>query len=168
MKKVLMIALTVLISAAFVTTVFAQVPKTEIDKAKAAGTDKAKAEADKATTAATDKAKAAADKPVKADKPAKVKTMKASGEVLKISEEEGIIVVKGKKGDETYDIKDVKWKVYKDAKEVKTGEIVVISYIDKDGKKVAKIVGKAAKKAAKKEAPKADKTEAPAPAPEKK
>ena len=145
MKKVLMIALTVLISVAFVTTVFAQAPK-------AAAPDKPVAE------------KAA---PVKADKPAKAKAMKAAGEVVKISEEEGIIVVKDKKGDDViYDIKDVKWKVYKNAKEVKAGEVVVISYIDKDGKKVAKVVGKSksVKKAAKKEAPKADKPAAPAPA----
>lgn len=142
MKKVLMIALTVLISVAFVTAVFAQAPK-------AAATDKPVAE------------KAA---PAKIDKPAKVKAMKAKGEVVKISEEEGIIVVKDKKGDDViYDIKDVKWKVYKNAKEVKAGEVVAISYIDKDGKKVAKVVGKS--KSVKKAAPKAEVKPAPAPAP---
>jgi len=81
--------------------------------------------------------------------------MKAKGEVVKISEEEGIIVVKGKDGDVAYDIKDVKWAVYKDAKEVKAGEVVVISYIDKDGKKVAKVVSKSVK-TVKKAAPKAE------------
>lgn len=140
MKKVLMIVLALVISVAFVTTVFAQAPK-------AAAPDKPAAE------------KAA---PAKASKPAKAKTMKVTGEVVKISEEEGIVVVKGKKGDEIYDIKDVKWAAYKNAKEVKTGEIVVISYIDKDGKKVATAVSKG--KPVKKAAPKAEVKPAPAPA----
>ncbi|MCX5815144.1 MAG: hypothetical protein NTX75_02730 [Proteobacteria bacterium] len=159
MKKALMFVLAIIISVAFVTTVFAQAP--------AAAPDKPAAE------------KAA---PVKADKPAKAKAMKATGEVVKISEEEGIVVVKGKDGDVIYDIKDVKWKAYKNAKEVKAGEIVVISYIDKDGKKVAKVISKSVKKDKKAAAPKAEDkpaaasaptpaaapTPAPAPAPAKK
>jgi len=149
MKKVLMIALTVLISVAFVTAVFAQAPKA--------------AAPDKPAAVATDKPAAEKAAPAKA---AKVKAMKGGGEVVKISEEEGIIVVKDKKGnDVAYDIKDVKWKVYKGAKEVKAGEIVVISYIDKDGKKVATVVSKSVKKEAKKAAPKAEVKPAPAPAP---
>jgi hypothetical protein len=142
----------VLISVSFVTAVFAQTPA---EKATKAATDTAKEQAQ--ATGDTMK-----DKATKAARPANVKAMKTKGEVVKISEEEGIIVVKGKKGDETYDIKEVKWAVYKDAKEVKTGEVVVISYINKDGKKVAKVVGKS--KSIKKAAPKVDKPAVPAPA----
>ena len=68
MKKVLMIVLTVLISVAFVTTVFAQAPKA----APAAGTDKPAAVAPEKAATATDKP--AVDKPAKekkAKKPAK-------------------------------------------------------------------------------------------------
>jgi hypothetical protein len=144
MKKALMIVCALFISAAFITGVFAQ-PKP----------------ADK-PAAAPEKAAPAPEK-AKADKPAKAKAMKASGEVVKIDATEKVIVIKGKKGEEIYDIKDVKWKVYKGAEEVKAGDVVVVTYMDKDGKKAAAVVAKSKKAPAKKAVPEAK----PAPAPEK-
>jgi hypothetical protein len=96
--------------------------------------------------------------PAKAEK--KVKTKRATGEVVKVDEVEGIIVVKGKKGEDAYLIKDVEWKVYKGAKEVGAGDVVSITYFEKDGKKVAKTVAK--KGPAKKAAESAAKPAAPA------
>jgi hypothetical protein len=140
MKKALMLVLALVISVAFVTTVFAQAAKEAAPAAPATAPAKAPEKP------ATDKAP---------------KAKKAVGEVVKISEEEGIIVVKGKKGEDAYDIKDVKWKVYKNGKEVKAGEIVAVSYLDKDGKKVATVVAKVPPK--KKAAPAEKKADAPAP-----
>jgi len=97
-----------------------------------------------ATTFAQDKPGAAPDKPTKATKQAKGKRGFA-GEVVKVDIAENIIVVKGKKGEETYDIKDVKWKAYKGADEVKAGDFVVISSMDEDGKKIAKRIMKGKK-----------------------
>ncbi len=117
------------------------------------------AEAPKAEKAApAPKAEAKKAEPATTEK--KAKTKKATGEVVKVSVDEGIIVVKGKKGEDVYDIKDVKWKEYKDGKEVKAGDIVVIGYVDMDGKKAAKTVGKSHAKKAKAEPKKAE----PAPA----
>jgi hypothetical protein len=147
MRKALMIVCVLLISVAFVTGAMAQ-PKP----------------ADKPAAAPEKAAPAPAPEKAKVDKPAKAKTMKGGGEVVKIDATEKVIVIKGKKGEEIYDIKDVKWKVYKGAEEVKAGDVVMITYMDKDGKKAATVVAKGGKKApAKKDAPEAK----PAPAPEK-
>jgi len=111
-----------------------------------------------ATFAAEQKAAPAAPAEKKAADPAKAekkaKTKKATGEVVKVDEMEGVIVVKGKKGEDAYLIKDVEWKVYKGAKEVAAGDKVSITYIEQDGKKVAKTVAKkgSAKKTGKKKA----------------
>jgi hypothetical protein len=157
MKKVLMMALALLISVAFVTTVFAQAKP----EAKPAPAPAAAPAPEKAPAPAPEKK---ADKP--AAEKAKPKAMKASGEVVKIDETEGVIVIKGKKGEEIYVIKDVKWKGYKNGKEVAAGDFVVVTAYDKDGKKVAKEVAKGKKPAAKKEAPKKEEAKpAPAPAP---
>ncbi len=83
----------------------------------------------------------AQDKPAKITKQAKGKKGFA-GEVVKVDIAENIIVVKGKKGEETFDIKDVKWKIYKGADEVKAGDFVVISSMDAEGKKIAKRIMK--------------------------
>jgi len=116
MKKVVMIGLTVLISVAFVTAVFAQAPAPE----------------------------------------KKAKAQKFTGEVVKV--DEAVIVVKTKMGEETFEIKDAKWVGYKDGKEVKAGNVVDVTAVDMQGKKVAKSVAKGKKPAAEK---------APAPAPAK-
>ena len=95
------------------------------------------------TTFAQDKPSATPHKPAKIDRPVRVK--KGGGEVVKVDVAENIIVVQGKKGEETYDIKNVKWKVYKNAEEVKAGDFLVIAFIDKDGKKIAKKIIKSKK-----------------------
>ena len=68
------------------------------------------------------------------------------------------IVAKGEKGDMTFDVAGVKKMA-----EFKAGDKIMVSYMEKDGKMVAK---KVVKQAAKKEAPKKEEAKpAPAPAP---
>jgi Cu/Ag efflux protein CusF len=127
MKKALMIALAVLISVAFVATVFAQAPAKPADKP--AGSDKAPA----------------AEK--KADKKEKPKTFK--GEVTKVDTTGKTITVKGTKGEETFDVSKVK-----NAEKFKEGNKVTVNYSEKNGKNVAKSAKMATdKKAAPKEKP---------------
>jgi hypothetical protein len=164
MKKALMIVLAVLISVAFVTTVFAQAPKPAAEKAAPAPEKKA---------AAPEKApapeKAKAEKPAKA---AKAKAGKFAGEVASF-EAGKTMVVKGKDGDKTFDVSAIK-------KEFKAGDKVTVAYTEKDGKMMASKVT-AAKAAKAEKAPKAEKkaekkaeekpaapAPAPAPAPAKK
>ena len=170
MKKVFMVALAVLISAAFVTSGFAQAPA-----AKPAATDKPAAAAPAEKPAApAEKAPAPEKKAEKKEAAKPAKTHQYTGVVVKV--DDSVIVVKGKKGEAVYDIKDVKWVGYKDGKEVAAGDTVIVKGVEMDGKKVAKSVakkGKAAEKKApeKKDAPKAEpakpaeKPAAPAPAP---
>jgi hypothetical protein len=68
-----------------------------------------------------------------------------TGEVVKVDVAENIIVVKGKKCEGTFDIKDVTWKGYKGPDEVKSGDFVVISFMDADGNKIAKRIMKGRK-----------------------
>jgi len=174
MKKVFMVVLAVLISTAFVTSVFAQAPA-----AKPAATDKPAAAAPAEKPAApAEKAPAPEKKAEKKEAAKPAKTHQYTGVVVKV--DDSVIVVKGKKGEAVYDIKDVKWVGYKDGKEVAAGDTVIVKGVEMDGKKVAKSVAKKDKKAAekkpaaeKKEAPKAEpakpaeKPAAPAPAPAK-
>jgi hypothetical protein len=141
MKKVLMIALAVVIGIAFVTTVFAQEKK--VEKPAAAAAEKAAPAADKAKA----EVKKAAPK-------AKAQTFK--GEFVSTDETAKTIVAKNDKGEMTFDVSAIK-KMAKAA----TGDKVTVAYTEKDGKMVAKSVKVAkAKKAAvkkeeaKKEAPK--------------
>ena len=140
MKKALMIVLALLISVAFVTTVFAQAKPAE----------KPAAAAEKPAAAAEKPAKAA-DKPA-AEKPAKVKVQKFAGDVAKV---EGTMVsVKTKKAEKTFDVSAAKFEGYKDAAEVKAGDKVLVTYTEADGKAMAKTFKKAgAAKATKKVAP---------------
>jgi hypothetical protein len=112
MKRTLLIVAVLLIGISFITMAFAQ-----------------------------EKTAVTPDKPAKFDMPAKGKKGFA-GEVVKVDVAENIIVVKGKKCEETFDIKDTKWKIYKGADEVKAGDFVVISFMDADGKKIAKRIMK--------------------------
>lgn len=143
MKKALMIALALLISVAFVTTVFAQAKPAE-------------------KPAATNKPVMKVDKPVKAEKaekPAKAKGKAFAGEVVKA--EATALVAKDKKGEMTFDVSAVKG--FK-AEDYKAGDKVVVKYAEKDGKNVASVVKKApAKKAekAEKKEKKVEKKEAP-------
>jgi len=132
MKKVLMIVLAVLISVAFVTTVFAQ---TTTDKA-----------ATKAAGPAAEKAVKAAEK-----KEAKPKVHQFSGEVTAIDTAAKTLSVKGKKDEKVFDIADAKMKA-----EPKTGDKVLVKYTEKDGKNVASSVTVAKKAAVKKDVVKKD------------
>jgi hypothetical protein len=115
MKKALLIALMLLISVAFVTTVFAQ--------AKPAA-------APSAAPAAAAPAAAAAP-----EKPAKAKMMTFKGEVVKYDEAVKALVVKDKKGEATFEVGGVK-----KMPAVKAGDAVMVKYAEKDGKKVASSV----------------------------
>jgi ribosomal 50S subunit-recycling heat shock protein len=144
MKKALTIVLALLISVAFVTTVFAQAEKKAAAPAPAAAPEKAKV-ADKAP--APEKAKVEKKAPA-------AKVHQFTGEVTAVDAAAKTITVKGKKADMTFDVSGVKG-----AEDIKVGDKVVVKYTEKDGKMVAKSVKKAAaKKAA---APKAEKKEAP-------
>ena len=175
MKKALMAGLAVCISMAFVAGAFAQSTTekaaksaTEMaqEKAKAAGDtmkDKAtKPSAEKAATpAAPEKAAPAPEK--KGAVKAKAQTFK--GEVTVMDAAAKTLTAKGKKGDMTFDVTDVKMK-----SEPKAGDQVMVKYVEKDGKMVAKSVSvKSAKKTEKKETKPVEKPAAPekgaAPAP---
>ncbi|OPY65697.1 MAG: hypothetical protein A4E62_02624 [Syntrophorhabdus sp. PtaU1.Bin002] len=144
MKKALMFALAILISVAFVTTVFAQAKP----EAKPA---------DKPAAVAPEKAPAPEKKAAK--KPA-TKTFK--GEFVSMDDVAKTIVAKDKKGEMTFDASAVK-----KMPELKAGDKIIVVYSEVDGKMVAKKVAKAAKKApkAKKEAPKKEEAKPAADAP---
>jgi len=163
MKKVAMIGLTLLISVAFVTAVFAQAPAKPAEK-PAAAPEKAPA-----PKAPAPEKKAPAEKKEAAPK---AKAHQYTGDVAKMDMAGKSIVVKGKKGDMTFDVANAKMKG-----EPKEGDKVVVKYTEKDGKMIASSVTKAAaekkpaekKPAAEKPAakPAPEKAAAPAPAPAK-
>ena len=137
MKRFFMIALALLISVAFVTTVFAQVKPVE---KPAAATDKPAAEKPAAEKAEKPKAEK------KAEKPAKPKMAKFRGEVAKV--EGAVVAVKGKKDEKTFDVSKAKFMGYKDAAEIKAGDKVFVTYAEEDGKAMAKTFAKAGAKKA--------------------
>ena len=149
MKRVFMVALAVLISVAFVTSVFAQAPAKPADKPAA-----------EKPAAAPDKAPAPAPKAPAPEK--KAKTAQYAGEVVSMDATAKTLVVKGKKGDMTFDVATAKMKG-----EAKTGDKVMVKYAKKDGKMVASSVTMApVKKAPDKPAAKpADTAPKAAPAP---
>ncbi len=142
MKRVSLFVLALLISVAFVTTGFAQ------DKAKAP--EKPAAAAEKPAAAAPEKPatpeKAAA--PEQAAKPKAKPRAGFVGEVTAIDAAAKIFTVKSAKEAVTFDLTNAKFKGYKDAGEIKTGDKVVVKYA-KAGIKVDKIGGKKATKAEK-------------------
>jgi hypothetical protein len=148
MKKVAMIGLTLLISVAFVTAVFAQAPAKPAEK-PAAAPEKAPAP----------EKKAAAEKKEAAPK---AKVQQYTGEVAKMDMAGKSIVVKGKKGDMNFDVANAKMKG-----EPKEGDKVVVKYTEKDGKMVASSVTKAAaeKKPVEKKSAAEKPAAKPAPAP---
>jgi hypothetical protein len=155
MKKVFMVVLAVLISVAFVTTVFAQ-PKPEAKPA------------DKPAAAAPEKAPAPEKKADKPEKKPAAKAKSFKGEFVSMDAAAKTIVAKNDKGEMTFDVAGVKKMA-----ELKAGDKIMVSYTEKDGKMVAKTVAKQAakkdapkKEEAKKEAPKKEEAKpAPAPAP---
>lgn len=151
MKKVLLLALALVISVALVTTVMAQA------KPEAKPADKPATAPEKATAPATEKK---ADKPEQKAAP-KAKTFK--GEFVSMDPTAKTIVAKDGKGEMTFDVSGVK-----KLAEFKAGDKIMVSYMEKDGKMAAKTV---VKQAAKKEAPKKEEAKpapAPGPAPAKK
>lgn len=125
MKKVFMVVMALLISVAFAVTIFAQ---------EKPATEKSPAEAPKAVS----------DAP-KTEKP-KAKSKRLTGEVTNI--EADSVTVKGKKSEKVFDISKAKFKGYKDATEIKTGDKVLVNYKEIDGKAVATRVAKPAPKKA--------------------
>jgi hypothetical protein len=151
MKKVILIALVLLVSIAFVTTVFAQ------EKAKAAPAKPA---------VAPEKPAAAPEKPAAPEKAApapekakpKPKIPGFVGIVANVDAAAKTIVVKDKEKVVTFDVSNPKFKGYKNLNEIKVGDKVAVLYT-KDGTKVTKIAGKPT--VAKKAAPKPKKEKAP-------
>ena len=141
MKKALMIVLAILITVAFVTTVMAQDKK-----------------------AATDKPAAATDKPVKekvAEKAKKAGVKKFEGEFVSKDDAAKTIVVKGET-EMTFDVAKAKM-----GKKVAAGDKVVVVYVEKDGKNIAKSVTKAGAVKEKAKEKKAEKKAADKPAADK-
>jgi general stress protein 26 len=77
------------------------------------------------------------------------KAMTFKGEVVKMDKEKKMLVVKGEKGDMTFDVTGAKSADYKAMDEVKAGDKVVVKYVEKDKKMMATTVGKAPVKAPK-------------------
>jgi len=158
MKKVLMVALALLISVAFVSAVFAQAPAKPAEKP--------------AAPAPAPEKKAAAPAPATEKKAEKPKVHQYTGTIEKMDGK--MIVLKGQQGEKTFDAASAKMKG-----EPKQGDKVVVKYTEKDGKMVASSVTKsaaekkpaekkpAAEKPAAKPAPAPAATPAPAPAPAK-
>ena len=117
MKKVLMMALTVLIGVAFVTVGFAQTP---------AGTPEKKATTTTTTTP---------EKKETTTKTTKSKAMMCTGEVTNMDTAGKMMTVKGKKSDMTFDVSSAKMKG-----EPKDGDKVTVKYMEKDGKMKASSV----------------------------
>ena len=115
MKKVLMMALTVVISVAFVTVAFAQAP---------AGTPEQKTTTTTTTTIP--------EKMETTTKTTESKAMRFRGEVTNMDMAAKMMTVKGKKGDMTFDVSSAKMK-----DEVKAGDKVRVKYMEKDGKMMA-------------------------------
>jgi hypothetical protein len=175
MKKALMIGLTLLISVAFVTCVFAQ---SATEKATKAATDtaqeKAKAAGEtlksKTTQPANEKAAAPApEKKAEKKEMAKAKTHRFAGKVIAMDMAAKTMAVKGKKGDMTFDVATAKMKGAP-----KIDDRVFVKYTETDGKMVAKFVStQHHKKGMKKHAAPSEKpvtpekSPAPAPAPAK-
>lgn len=159
MKKVLIVVFVLMISVAFVSTVFAQAkPEAKPAEKPAPAPDKAPAPAPEKAPEKAEKAKEEAPKP----KP------KPAGFVGKVEKIEGnTMTVKSKKEAIGFDISKPAFKGYKVIGDVKVGDTVAAKYT-KGGTMITKIAGaKTEKKAEKKETPKKETPKA-APAQEKK
>ena len=118
MKKVLMMALTIMISVAFVTVVFAQAP---------AGTSEQKTTTTTTTTATPEKKVTTTT-----TETTKSKAMWFRGRVTAMDTAAKMMTVKGEKGDMTFDVSNAKTKG-----EAKAGDRVRVKYMEKDGKMMA-------------------------------
>jgi len=161
MKKVVLIALVLLVSVAFVSTVFAQAkPEAKPAEKPAPAPEKAPAKAAPEKEPASEKIEKATDAPKPKPKPA--------GFVGNVEMIDGkMMMVKSKKEAVSFDVSKPAFKGYKAIGDVKVGDTVAAKYT-KDGVMIIKIAGTKAEKPAK-EKPKAEKKvekkEAPKPAP---
>jgi len=121
MKKVLLVVLALIISVAFVTTVFAQGTKvgTEVKPAEKGPAPK--------DTGAPSAVKAGPAVSAGAAKPLMFK-----GTIVSMDDAAKTIVVKDKKGEKTFDIS-----MAKNMPKVKAGDQVSFNYVEKDGKLMA-------------------------------
>jgi hypothetical protein len=159
MKKVLLFALVLMVSLAFVSTGFAQekpkAPAAEKPAAKPA--EKPAAAPEKPAAAAPDKPAAAPEKPAEPAKPKPKPIPGFVGTVEKVDAGLKLLTVKGAKATVTFDVSKAMLKGYKAPADVKVGDKVAVQY-KKDGTMVTKIAGaKVKKEKAKEEKPKADK-----------
>jgi hypothetical protein len=122
MKKVLMIALAVLISVAFVTVTFAQAPAGTSEKTTTTTTTTPAPEKKETTTTTTT---------------TKSGAMRFTGKVTAMDTAANMMTVKGKKGDMTFDVSSAMMKG-----EVKAGSRVTVRYMEQDGKMMASSVTK--------------------------
>lgn len=147
MKRYLMLAFAIVMGLSLVTVSFAQTPAApKTTPAKPVVTEKAAPASAPTPAPAPEK---------KADKKAtKEKVRQYTGEVTAMDAAAKTLTVKGKKGEKTFDVTDVKME-----KELKAGDKVMVKYTEKDGKMTANSVKavKAAKKAEKTETKPADK-----------
>ena len=131
MKKVLLVVLALLISVAFVTTVFAQGTKVGTETKPA---EKGPAPKDTGAPSVTKAGPAASAGAAKA--------LVFKGEVVSVDAAAKTLVVKDKKGEKTFDYSNVKKMA-----ELKAGDKVSLQYAEKDGKLWAANVQKAGAKA---------------------
>ena len=120
MKKALLVGLAVLISVAFMTTVFAQTTEKKVT-----------------TTTTTPEKKETITKTTR------TKDMMFTGKVTNMDMAEKMMTVKGRKGEMTFDVSSAKMKG-----EAKAGDMVTVKYMEKDGKMMASwvTINKRAKK----------------------
>jgi cold shock CspA family protein len=137
MKKVLLVVLALLISVAFVTTVFAQSEKAISSGAAATGQPQKPMAPGPKDTGAPSVTKAG---PAASAGAAKALVFK--GEVVSVDAAAKTLVVKDKKGEKTFDYSNVKKMA-----ELKAGDKVSLQYAEKDGKLWAANVQKAGAKA---------------------
>ena len=123
MKKVFMMALSIVISIAFVTVVFAQAP---------AGTSEQKTTT---TTTTTTPEKKVTTTTTETTKTTKSKAVWFRGKVTAMDTAAKMMTVKGKKGDMTFDVSSARMKG-----EAKAGDNVRVKYTEKDGKMMASSV----------------------------
>jgi hypothetical protein len=82
---------------------------------------------------------------------AKVKVLHYYGIVASMDSAANLLVVKGKKGEKSFDVAGAKLKGFKAMDEVKAGERVSVKYVEKDSKMMAELVSKVAVKTSKKQ-----------------
>ena len=122
MKRALLIVLALVISATFAVGVFAQATtEPRLDTAPST----------------------APMRPMPGKKAPKPKSMRYTGTIILVDVTAKGIVVKGRKGEMTFEVSKAKWKPYKSMDEVKQGDPVTVRYTKKHGERMASSVTKA-------------------------